>query len=431
MNNLFQSKRDNGIEIISVQEPGLHSVSIGMYFNAGILYESKSTNGISHLVEHLFFRKMADLLQKEIYFGLESLGSTLRGKTYYNFIQFELSVSPKYLRQAFDIIINILSEFDWKINDINLEKKVVIKQIEYKSISFSEYVDSLYFKNLNYAMPIMGSSDIISKLTLKKINNWKHQIINPSNLCFVLTGNYNNKDFQYIFEKLSIIPPRQTEVLAFTEQTPNMFCKRNSYSDKVIETDNEISDISIIFDIDKLIINSYAVDLLCSILGGGNGSKLSLSLREEYVLTDEVFSRIDSYPELSKLTIEFSTNNTDIIQSLDLVFLGIAMLKENITNSDLAGSISFFTENQLWLLDDPQALNFSIGWQRVGLKKEYVGAEDLITNYNLVSTQDLIYAANTLFAPHNLSIAVTNNNSIIKTKKLKKYLSCLREKISQ
>lgn len=430
MKNFFESKRNNGIDVITVQELGLHSVCIGLYFNAGILYESKSSNGISHLIEHLYFRRLADLLQRQLYFSLESLGSTLRGKTYNNFIQFDITISPQYLRKAFDIIYRILSDFEWSLNDIDLEKNVVLKQLEYKSISFSEYVDSQYFKNLKYAMPIMGTADNISNFTPDVINKWKKRIIHTNNLCFVLTGNYSSEDFQYILNKLDLIPYRNTIELKYTEQIPVMFCKRTSRSDMVIDTENEISDISIVFDIDKHKTNPYAVDLLSSILGGGIGSKLSVVLREEYALTDEIFSRIDSYSELSKLTIEFSTNNSDLDQSLSLVFSEILKIKESISDDDLASSILFFTENRYWLLDDPQTLNFSIGWKRMGLKQKDVEIDNLINYYNNVSINELVINAHNLFTPQNLTITVTNNNGIFKTRSLKRCLSALRDKIS-
>ena len=136
--NFVQSKLYNGIETMAAQEQNLHSVCIGFYFKAGTLYETKKTNGISHLIEHLFFRKLADLSQIDLYNKMENIGTTLKAKTYNNFIGFDISVVPQYFHQAFDIIIKLLKPFTWEKNDIDKEKAVVLKQIDFKSMSFDD-----------------------------------------------------------------------------------------------------------------------------------------------------------------------------------------------------------------------------------------------------------------------------------------------------
>ena len=57
------------------------TVRVWACFPAGPVYETAQTLGISHLVEHLFFRLLPGLPQKQLYSDLAKLGATLRGKT--------------------------------------------------------------------------------------------------------------------------------------------------------------------------------------------------------------------------------------------------------------------------------------------------------------------------------------------------------------
>ena len=66
--------------------PALHSACLGLYFPAGPVYETAQTLGISHLVEHLFFRLLPGLPQKQLYSDLAKLGAILRGKTGHDFM---------------------------------------------------------------------------------------------------------------------------------------------------------------------------------------------------------------------------------------------------------------------------------------------------------------------------------------------------------
>lgn len=50
-----------------VQLPHLKSCAIGLYFHGGTCMEEKEHRGISHLLEHLMFRKMSEMKNVELY----------------------------------------------------------------------------------------------------------------------------------------------------------------------------------------------------------------------------------------------------------------------------------------------------------------------------------------------------------------------------
>ena len=300
MEKFLQMQLNNGIEILASRQPGLHSACIGLYFYAGVLYESRAKNGISHLLEHLFFRRLDDLSQEQLYYSMEAIGSTLRAKTYRNFVGFDIVFSPRYFQQASDIIFRILHTFQWNEDEINHEKAVVQKQISYKSTSFGEYVDSLYFKGTKFSMPIMGTEETVKNLSAESIHSYKNKFFNSRNACCVLTGSYTNEDYQYVLNVLDGIKTVSSSLPQCSIQIPVGFCARSQSSDAILDTDDDVSDVSISFDIDSNRVSEYTPDLISSILGEGDGSRLSLALREDLALTDEIYSRIDVYQGIKK-----------------------------------------------------------------------------------------------------------------------------------
>lgn len=66
-------------------------------------------------------------------------------------------VLPQFLEEAVQIMCRILMCFNWKKENIEKEKRVVKKQIAFEYLSYSEYIDSLYLKNTEYELPIMGT----------------------------------------------------------------------------------------------------------------------------------------------------------------------------------------------------------------------------------------------------------------------------------
>ena len=46
----------NGLRVLTARAPGLHSAMIALYVRAGSRHETGARNGVSHFLEHLFFR---------------------------------------------------------------------------------------------------------------------------------------------------------------------------------------------------------------------------------------------------------------------------------------------------------------------------------------------------------------------------------------
>ena len=48
---------DNGIKVVAEPMPHYRSLSIGIWVKSGSRFESEQNNGISHLIEHMLFKR--------------------------------------------------------------------------------------------------------------------------------------------------------------------------------------------------------------------------------------------------------------------------------------------------------------------------------------------------------------------------------------
>jgi len=53
---VHRSVLGNGLRVLTARAPGLHSAMIALYVRAGSRHETAARNGVSHFLEHLFFR---------------------------------------------------------------------------------------------------------------------------------------------------------------------------------------------------------------------------------------------------------------------------------------------------------------------------------------------------------------------------------------
>ncbi len=408
----------NNICLITHKLQNIHSVNISISFKAGSLYENKKNNGISHLVEHLFFRQLSDLSQESLYLKMQRIGAEITGKTYCDYVTFSITVIQKHFVSAFDLMLKFFDDFKWSNSIISQEKEIVLRQIENKSYSYEQWVDSFYFKNTKYIFPIMGSEKNIKLLSANEINLWKREYFSPNNSCVVITGNFSKEDYIFAKNKLSSVVGFGKKQAPINE-IPISFCNRNNNNYlNVVSTESELSEIVIIFDINND-FEYESIKLITSILGDGCGSKLSIAMREKNSLTDDVFTQLTSYCGFYRYTISYTVKNQNIFDSLLILFKTINEIKKNIAEEEYQSTIPFFTDNQLMDLDNCNKLN-----------EEYV-LSDFILNilpsepiekaekYESISIKQLINIAKEIFVRKNLSFIIETS---INKKDIKDFL---------
>ncbi len=423
----------NGMKLISCANTSLNRFCIGLYFHGGPLFEDIKTNGLGHLLEHLFFREMSGKTQAEIFRAYNNIGGYLRGSTYPDYIRLDITASAEYFNEAFEIMFNSLQSCVLSQESIDDEKAVVIKQIEHKpGLGFSEYYLHLYLMNTRYSWFIMGNIDTLRAMSMPDINAARKRLVSADNICCIISGNFSEKDFANAAGKLKGIPVCENSKIEAISNLPKSFCERDEKSDlyyHLTDKEDDISNISIIFDIDPNKVNSCAADILTSVLSQGDGSLLSMELREKYAYTDEVYARSIKYKGFSIIEISFAADMYNIVNCLKIIFESLQAIKSEITNEQLLENLLFYAKNQRWLYDDPRALQTEIGWHYMSLNDTYL-IEDIIAEYERIDVEILKETAGEIFRSKNMSVFISYNSKIVKKSKLKNEIADFRRSLN-
>lgn len=400
---------DNGVFLISQINNNVHSVCISLSFRIGSAYESDSERGITHLVEHLFFRRLADLPQQELYQQFNSIGAELIAKTYCDYVEFSVSIVPCFRMQAFQLMLKLFEIFTWDCDEIVAEKVIVKKQIANKVQSYSEWINSIYFQDTIYEHPIMANEAFIDTLSCDEINAWKNAYFSVNNACCVITGNYEDEDLLIWKKALSAISPhgkRQTILNAL----PKSFGKRTTTDQyHILGHNSSYSDVVILFDIDNS-INYETIRLLVSVLGEGCNSLLSKYLREQYTLTDDVFIELNCFNGFKRLSVSFEVDNFDLNKSICVFFDVIKNIDKHITEKEFNSSIRFFTDNQLKDYDDISYLNHEYVISDFVIPTIISEPSEKKSAYEKISVSDLLECAKRVFAKNNFSVIIETDN---------------------
>ena len=413
----------NGLNVYYYPLPNAYSICIGMYVKVGSRYENASNNGISHLLEHMHFRRLENMTQKELYQKTDMLGTTLMASTYKEFTRYYMKIRPHHLERGIEILKNVIEMYTWTSQDVDSEKKVVLNQWreEQEYISLSTHRNQMLWKNNALSFPVIGDEASIERINLDDLIDFKEKYYSAENIAFVITGAVNQNNMlraNTLFSEAMTKRPF-SEIIPVS---PSVGARKSDIS--LINYSSNYLDVSISFAVDSS-INRETLTILNSILGGGTTSILQQVIREEMGMSANIYSEIEEYADAAVINIILSTDKKNLYVVLNKIIEIINSIKENVSDVDLAMNLPFYTDNLWFQLEDVETLNFQLGWDLHVKGLLPYDIEDKINAYTQVSKEKLMLAARNIFLENAASVVILGAVRNITKKEIKRILSSL------
>jgi predicted Zn-dependent peptidase len=125
---VFRDVLPSGLTCVTVEAPHLHSVMCAVYVRVGSRHETARTNGVSHLLEHLFFRgskRYPDSVRMNA--AVEAVGGNLNGVTMRDSSYFYTPCHPDGLEVALRILGDMLTQP--RLVHLATEKKIILEEM--------------------------------------------------------------------------------------------------------------------------------------------------------------------------------------------------------------------------------------------------------------------------------------------------------------
>ena len=333
----FETYRlSNGQTVVIEENHTNPVVTIDTWIKTGSINETDKNNGISHFLEHLFFKGTEKNPYGTFDRVLESKGAINNAATSKDFTHYYITIPSKDFDLALEMHSDMLQNPSIPQDEMEKERLVVLEEI-YKDINspqnkvYNNLMEMMYI-NHPYKRRVIGSADIVSKLSREDILSYFNTYYAPSNMITIVAGDVNSK------EALKKI---KQEFNSNCKKTPkNKFEKEKqlpSYLRKVEYSDVQSGYMLIGFrGVPISDRDSYALDVLSVILGEGKSSILYRTIKEEKTLANSIYSSNSTAKDDGIFYI--SANYTpDKLKSLEeAIFDEIEDLQENgITEQQL------------------------------------------------------------------------------------------------
>jgi len=273
---------ENGLTVVAKKIKGNPLVSIEILIKTGSARENEYLGtGISHFLEHLIFKGTEKFPPGEIARYINRLGGEINGITTFDYTSFFITVPKENWEEALYVLVDSVFNPKLSQDDFMKERQVIINEMIMNENDPQRKIFHLFFHNFYrihpYRHPIIGYKDLFLKLTIEDIKNYHRKTYIPNNAILAISGDFDENLF---LEKTKIIfseIERGKEIENIKINEP--FRLFPHYYEEKFPTKL----MYLLLGFPGIEVNHqdlYALDLLATILGEGNSSRLYTQLRE-------------------------------------------------------------------------------------------------------------------------------------------------------
>ncbi len=396
----------NGLRVIAAPMKDTQAITLWVLFGTGSKYETKRINGISHFLEHLFFkgtksRPEAGQVNRE----LDRLGAESNAFTSKEYTGYYVKAAAKHFDTALDIVSDILIEPLFKKEEIEKERGVILQEISMYEDDprrqAAEVFEELLYGDTPAGWDTAGYPDTVKNITRDDIVRYKQSHYLTSNAVVAVAGNIEPqaafKKVEKAFAKMA--DGRKLEKLPVKEKqnAPGVKFKVKKVDQTHIRLGVRAYDMH-----DE---KRYALSVLNTILGGNWSSRLFMELREKLGLTYYVRSFVEEYTDTGYLMAAAGVPHETLPKvSKKIVEVFREVRTKGVSEREVKHAKEYIRGSTALAFESTDEVATFLASQGLFYKK-VMTPEEILAKIEKVSKGDIIKVAQDIFRPERANLA--------------------------
>lgn len=295
----------NGLTVIAEHLP-VDAVNLSVWLNLGSAVEPDEINGMAHFLEHMIFKGTPSIPSGEFERAIEQRGAVTNAATSQDYTNYYITTAPKDFAQLAPLQVDVLLNASIPDDAFERERLVVLEEIRRsednpRRRTYQRSME-LAFEVLPYRRPVLGPISVIENLKPQQMRDFHGSRYQPASMTAVAVGNLPVDELIEIvagsFAAKSTAPNGKKAVSAVSSIHPEVQIPNYSPESPFTETiRREFVDESL--QQARLIVmwrvpgfveiaETYALDVLATILGHGRTTRLVKDLREDRGLVSSI-----------------------------------------------------------------------------------------------------------------------------------------------
>jgi len=402
-----KSKLKNGVRIITAPLKGTNTVTVLVMVNTGSKNENAKNRGISHFLEHMFFKgteKRPTTL--DISKELDKVGGAYNAFTGKECTGFWAKTDKKHCHVALDVIFDMLLDSKFSEEEIKREKGTILEELnmylDNPMMHISDLFENLLYKNQPLGYDEIGNRKTIMSVRRKDFIDYYKKHYTGKNIIIVIAGNFNEKEIINNVKKCFNGPKRNSI------KKINETYDRQSKPELLIEykkTDQTHLCLGVRgYNTDHE--DKYVLSILSVILGGNMSSRLFISVRERNGLAYYIHTSAIDYKDVGYFAAQSGVNNKKCLEAIKIILDEFKKVKEEkISAEEIKRAKDYIKGRMNIALESSDAVASFVANQEISSGK-ILTPEEKFAKINKVTANDLQRVARDIFVDDKLNLAL-------------------------
>lgn len=364
---------ENGMPVIMEQIKNVRSVALGIWVKVGSRNEPPEKSGISHFLEHMFFKGTQKRSARDIAVDTDSLGGDLNAFTSRESTTFYIKVLDEYFDRGIELLSDIFLHSTFPEDDIEKEKGIVKEEIKLVEDTPDDYIHDLFnqtiWGNEGVGQPVLGRKETIKSFKREDLINHIKRYYGTKDTVMSCAGNFEtDKLLAMLNHSLGSLRKGLKP-----EKGPQPVFKRGI---KVYS--KELSEVHLCVGVEGIPQASndrYVLFLLNTILGAGVSSRLFQEIREKRGLVYSIYSYVTSYLDTGVWAVYAGTGRKKITEVIELILKELKELAATLTDVELQRAKNQLKGNLILGLESTSSRMQNIARQEIYYGRYYSPSE--------------------------------------------------------
>jgi zinc protease len=419
----------NGLTVLVREQQAVPLASVTTYVKAGYFDEDDRISGISHVIEHMFFKGTSKRGVGEIARQTQSLGGYLNASTYYDRTVYHTEVPAENLKQALEIQADALLNSVYDAGELKKEIEVVLQEnnrkLDNPPAVTAEKLYETAFQQHRMKRWRIGTPDGLRALTRDDIVAYVKKYYRPSNIILSIAGKVDVEETIAEVVKLYGSVPADDSALErdSSPAEPDQKEMRYGWQRGPIEQ----SHIALGFHTPGVLSDeARALEVLAAILGEGRASIFTRYVRDEKGLITSGSAGLNAFQDLGFFEVDFETDKA--LEAQTAVLAEIENVKKNgVTKEQLARAKALIAQNYYHQLETVDGLAQDLAYyEALGDWKKSLA---YIPAIQKVSVDDIARVAKKYLTFENLSAFEYLPESVTRNLNLEQYRAAVLDKV--
>lgn len=396
---------NNGLRIVQEKVPAVRSVTIGIWVLTGSRNETEENNGISHFLEHMFFKGTKTRSAQDIAEAFDAIGGQVNAFTSKEYTCFYAKVIDTHKEYALEILADMFSNSSFDEEEMEREKKVVLEEIKMYEDTPDDIVHDLLataaYGDHPLGFPILGTEKQLRSFRPETLRNYMKHRYTPQNVVVSVAGNVDE----------SFIRTIEGYFGNYQGEEDNSAIRKPAFLANDIERHKDTEQSHLCLGFNGFAVGDedmYSLIIMNNVLGGSMSSRLFQEVREKQGLAYAVFSYHSSFLDNGMLTVYAGTGNEQLPQLRDTIQSTMnSLINDGLTDKELKNSKEQLKGNLMLSLESTSSRMSRNGRNELILKHhrtldEMVDEIDRVNHEKIQGVIESIFNQNTssaLIAP--------------------------------